>query len=108
MEKEIIKTTTFASYFKDFDGSTRDWQEAYFRLLAYKNTFNKFIELDIKSRGDHQAYLYLIVNYEDSTNIKELLKDMGYRNILEYDSKTLELTLDDMDLDIDNVKVYMW
>lgn len=107
MEKEIIKTVTFTSYFKDFTGDVRGWQEAYFELLSWKNTYYIPYEMDINSTSSHEAYLYLVVKEEVKETTKNILENLGYGNIQIADTKTLEITLD-VDLDIDNVKVFMW
>lgn len=105
MYKEVFETVTFICYYKDFDG-TRDWKESYFILLSWKNTFNKTIRMDIESTGTHEAYLHLVVRKEDSADTKALLEELGYREIRATDSKTLEITVDDVE-DIDYIQAYL-
>jgi hypothetical protein len=76
---EIIKATSFIAYAKDF-AETENWQDAYFQLLAWKNTWYIPIVMDIRSSQKNGAYLYLVVpnkgNIVDHT--EQMLENLGY------------------------------
>ncbi len=106
MYKEVLETVTFISYYKDFNDSLNSWQEAYFMLLSWKNTFNTPIKMDIESTGTHEAYLHLVVKKEDSADTKTLLEELGYKEIRAIETKTIEITVDDVE-DIDYIQAYL-
>lgn len=103
MKKQIIKTATFTSNLKDFKGY--DWQVSYFELLSWKNTWNRAIVLDIKANTKHEPFLYLVVKERDSELARNLLESLGYGNIKEEKTKTLEVDVDWSD-DLDEVVAY--
>ena len=95
MNKEIINTTTFVSYAKDFEGNENwTWQKAYFTLLSWKNTWRVPLKMDICSTGDHEAYLYMVLPTKRAKRTKDYLDELGYRNIHENEGKTVKVYIE--------------
>ena len=92
MKKQTIETTTFTSNYSNFVG--KDWQNAYFKLLSWKNTWDLPLILDIKAGCNHEAFLEVVVKRVNANLTREYLEELGYGEINEYESKALEITLD--------------
>jgi hypothetical protein len=102
MREEIINTVTFTSRYSKFKGDS--WQQAYFYLLSWKNTWYKTISLDINSTYKHEAFLEVVVKEKDAESVKGMLEDLGYGEIKEYKGKLLKLFVEwDGDEDYDEV-----
>lgn len=99
IREEIINTVKFTSYYKYFKGI--NWQHSYFELLSWKNTWCKALEMDINSTYDHEAYLCLVVKERDAELTRNMLEDLGYGNIKELKTKTLQLFVD-IDSNVDD------
>lgn len=104
IREEVLNVVKFTSNYKDFKGTS--WQNAYFELLSWKNTWNKALAMDINSTYDHKAYLYLVVKERDAELTRNMLEGLGYGNIKELKTKTLQLFVDvdsNVDDDIDMI-----
>lgn len=60
--------------FNDAGMKVRDWQEAYFKLLTYKNTWGRCYKLDMIALCDHSASIELIVNASYGEQYTEYIK----------------------------------
>lgn len=109
--EEVLNTVIFTSLYQDFnsDGNWH-WQEAYFRLLSWKNTWGVPIYMDINTASNHEAYLCLVVKEKDAEFVKDMLEDLGYGNIKEHHGKTLKLGVeyDYKTEDFDEVIAELW
>lgn len=97
--KETIKTTTFVCGWNEFnlkhDGNdVRRWQEAYFELLSWKNTWYLALNLDMCSTRDGEPFVRLIVKEKDKERTENYLKSLGYIGVKVYDTVTLKLYVD--------------
>ena len=103
IESELINAVTFNAYFKDYDGDVKAWQAAYFKLLAWKNTWGIPLAMDILSTGDHEAYLHLVIEKKGKLvdMARDLLKDYGYRKVYEFDT-SIRALMPDYEEDVDD------
>lgn len=105
IESELINAVTFNAYFKDFSGDAKEWQAAYFKLLAWKNTWSIPLVMDILSTGTgyHEAYLHMVIEKKGKlvNMARELLKDYGYRKVYEFDT-TIRVLMPDYEEDVDD------
>lgn len=103
IESELINAVTMNSYFGDFDGDVRKWQEAYFRMLEWKNTWGIPLKMDILSTGDHEAYLHMVIEKKGKLvdMARDLLKGYGYRKVYEFDVRIRAL-MPDYEEDVDD------
>lgn len=99
--KEIIETTSFGSYYKSFNEKENwTWQQAYFRLLSWKNTWGIPLIMDICSTVEHEPYLYLVVPRDKTEHVRDYLEGLGYGEIIETETNTLKISVDwEEDLD---------
>ena len=79
IEKENAVIIT--AYYNDWDGDVRGWQEAYFKLLAWKNTWGLVYRLDIMAKSDHSPFVELIIDPDCRVGIIEMMEDLGYKNM---------------------------
>lgn len=79
---DLTKAVAFKAFAKDFSESG-SWKDAYFELLAWKNTWGFPLIMDIRSTRTKGAYLYLVVPDLRSIvpNTEDMLKNLGYQNI---------------------------
>lgn len=75
------KAIWITAYYKDYVG--KNWQDAYFQLLAWKNTWGIPYNMDINSTSKHEAYLSMIIPEHYEEQVLEMISDLGYRNIRE-------------------------
>ena len=100
IEIEKVPTIQITSKFSAFNGDIRAWQEAYFRVMQYQNTFNFAYETSIHSTRDHEAYLWVLLRSEtDHDRIKEWLTDLGYGELTVAKVSVGEFAAYDMDID---------
>ena len=97
--EEKKKALTITSDFSNFDGDVRKWQESYFTLLSYKNTFSSsFYKLDLQSTRD-TPYVFLLVSITQKDTIKETMESLGYKNIVMNEFTVCYLEPDDYEDD---------
>ena len=90
-----VKTTRLTALYKDFkpeaDPETRGrwWQEAYFDLLAWKNTWGLHYELDIFSSRKDGAFVSVAVKAENGEYLKDYMEGLGYGNVQAYEEEAL-------------------
>ena len=71
-----------------------------------QSIIDKALEMDINSTYDHKAYLCLVVKERDAELTRNILDGLGYGNIKELKTKTLQLFVDvdsNVDDDIDMI-----
>ena len=104
------KATKITMFVEDWEGSIREWQEAYFTILSHKNAYSEFLSVDIISTNKHEAVVKILIKGDepiwDVESIVKWLEGLGYKNI----QKT-EITLgvveetDIWDDDIDEIVI---
>ena len=99
---EIEKHDTFqiTSKHSSFDSENHRWQESYFQVMAYQNTFNFAYDTSIHSTHDHEAYLWILLRPEtDRSRILSWLEDLGYGDLRVDNVTVSEIDLYDLDTD---------
>lgn len=91
MKKHFIKTVTFTCSYKDYKG--KSWQDSYFHLLSWRNTWYRAIELDMLADTNNQPFVLLVVKEKDAEAMASLLENYGY-NFKQENTKTLEVLID--------------
>lgn len=94
-----VETVAVLSYFHDFDGDVRKWQESFFELMATMNTWGTIRDMYINSNGKG-TFIRLVLNSKD--NAERIVRDMdgmGYRNIKVTDIVIAEVSIDDPEID---------
>ena len=88
-----VPAVTFICKYQDFDHEKRDWQESYFELLSWKNTWSLCRELDMLSRRNDDGVWYPFVRlvmtcddeYKDYSGVLEdtnnFLERLGYKPV---------------------------
>lgn len=104
---EKVKGKVFIAHLGDFESRgedrIREWQNAYFELLAWKNTWDIPYEMDIYSTHEHMPYVRIIipvVNPDTPDHLKEMMEGLGYKNI-EITDINIELVYPDFDEKVD-------
>lgn len=80
---EKVKAKAFVSYYKDFD-SNYSWQESYFKLLSWKNTWSIPYRMDIEESRKNGVFVFILIpvnNPDTPEYLKEFMESWGYRNI---------------------------
>ena len=76
------ESVQIVSYFEDFDGDLRRWQESYFTLLAWKNTWDAAYVLDLNSSRTKGTFVRVIPRNADTMeSVKEMMDELGYRKL---------------------------
>ena len=79
---ETIKTVSVIAYRKDFDGDTTKWQQAYFQMLSWKNTWGLAYDMDILESRKNGVYVWIVLHSADNAErLVEYMTDFGYRDI---------------------------
>lgn len=65
--------------YNNWNGTVTEWQEAFFKLLSWKNTFEVPFELDIKDGAKHVPFLSITVSEHEAGDVAELLDGYGYQ-----------------------------
>lgn len=97
---EVEKAVVVRIDHKDFDGDIRKWQELYFQILSWKNTWSMAYEVDMLAYNDHSAYVYIVAKAEIKEQLVDWLKSIGYNKIShveEVEIGTLEIYADNDD-----------
>ena len=80
----IEKCYIFTAYYKDFiEGG--NWQNSYFELLSWKNTWNLCYDLDILSNRKDGAFVRIVTKTGKSDFKERMLQsldELGYRNVV--------------------------
>ena len=58
---DISDTIVFTADYSDFDHDHYNWQQSYFQLLAWKNTWGIPIYMDMLSRSDGDPFVEIII-----------------------------------------------
>jgi uncharacterized protein (DUF2225 family) len=100
IEIEKISTTQITSMHSSFDSERYSWQEAYFQIMAYQNTYDFAYTTAIHSTRDHEAYLWILLHPNtDKNRILEWLSSLGYSDLKTYEVTVGELNTYDLDID---------
>ena len=78
---EVKNATWITASFKDFDGDAEKWREAYFSLLAWKNTWGVPYKMDINADHNHEAFLMMVIPEQNREKVLDMLEDLGYRKV---------------------------
>ena len=79
---EIIKTVSVIAYRNDFDGDTAKWQQAYFQMLSWKNTFSIAYYMDILESRQNGVFVCVVLHSaENADRLLGFMNGLGYRNI---------------------------
>ena len=96
---ERFETVSVMSYFKDFAGDVRQWQESYFELMTTMNTWGTIRDMYINSNSNGPFIRLVLSSKDNAARITRDMDGMGYRNIKVTDIVIAELTVDDPELD---------
>ena len=96
---ERFETVSVMSYFKDFAGDVRQWQESYFELMTTMNTWGTIRDMYINSNSNGPFIRLVLSSKDNAARITRDMDGMGYRNIKVTDIVSAELTVDDPELD---------
>lgn len=77
-ETERVEAVQVIYYFRDWKGTVQDWQEAFFQLLAWKNTFGIPYKLDILSGNLTGPYMYMVIGADKLESVTDMLDGKGY------------------------------
>ena len=67
---------------KDFSGDVSAWRESYFKLLSWKNTFDRVYSLDILAGNNHEPFVQLLLrDVKQVESTVSYLEDLGYGGI---------------------------
>lgn len=103
IEVEKIPTIQITSKHSAFSDKYRSWQEAYFQVMAFQNTWNFAYRTNIESTRDHEAYLWILLRPDtNEEKITSWLTDLGYGD-LQVD-KVMVGEMDTYDLDVDYIE----
>ena len=72
------KVVTIYYTYADWSGSCREWQEAYFQMLSWKNTWGIPVKMDVYADGNHEAYFYVLVPADRADQTREYMDELGY------------------------------
>ena len=98
IEVEKFDTFQITSKHSAFNGSS--WQDAYFKVMTYQNTFSFAYQTNIESTRDHEAYLFILLRPDtDKDRITEWLTDLGYGDIKVDRVFVGEMSTYDLDVD---------
>lgn len=104
---ERAKAVRFCSYFSDFwkgreleRPKVREWQEAYFQMLSWKNTFGYPFFMDIADSRKYGPYIFLDVPKDKADYTREYLSELGYGDIKETEI-AVELITPEFDMRVD-------
>ena len=67
---------------EDFDGDTKAWQESFFKLLSWKNTWSLCYDLTINSTYEHEPFVKVVANAVIKNELVEYMQKLGYRNLI--------------------------
>lgn len=87
---EIVRGERFVAHFNDFpegEDKVRNWQEAFFSLLSWKNTWGNCEELTIRSSRVNGTFVdMLIVDQTEGRDfpdfviaVEQMMEDLGYK-----------------------------
>ena len=92
-----IRLTSRFSVFKE-NGFT--WQQAFFQVLQWKNTWDLAFSTTINASSNHEAYLEIVLyNSDHVEQTIEWLNGLGYQDIHSEKVKIAALETDDYDLE---------
>ena len=87
---ERIEATRITSHHSNF-AKNKDWREAYFYLLSWKNTYGIPFHMDICSTGSGEAYLTMIVKKTSAERVVSYLESLGYGAIVQVDITVMKI-----------------
>lgn len=73
---EVEEAVEVRVNFNDAEMEARKWQIAYFKLLAYKNTWGHCYKLDMVALHDNSACIELVVYASEKEQYIALMKDL--------------------------------
>ena len=98
VEIERVPTYQLRSKYSAFKGT--NWQEAYFKVMSYQNTFDFAYSTTIASTFDHEAFLCILLRGDaDRFKVIEWLTDLGYGDIDSYKVFVGEVSTLNLDVD---------
>ena len=98
VEIEKVPTYQLVSKHSAFKGTS--WQEAYFKVMSYQNTFDFAYQTTIGSNFDHEAFLCILLRGDaDRFKVIEWLTDLGYGDIDMYKVMVGEVNTYNLDVD---------
>lgn len=103
-ETKVVDAVVVTSFYSSFRGNSVEWQNSYFELLSWHNTYYLDYGLSICGRGDNPC-VRVIVPADGYTpdSLVSLLTDLHYGDIKTYSIKVccVEPSLGIYDPDID-------
>ena len=79
---ETIKTVSVVSHFKDFDGDATKWQQAYFQMVSWKNTWGLVYDMDILESRQNGVFIRIVLHSADNAErLVDYMEAYGYRDI---------------------------
>ena len=100
----VVSGIAITSYYSSFHGNSIDWQNSYFELLSWHNTYYLDYELCICGRGDNPCVRVVVPDdCSIPDRLVEYMQDLHYGDISKYSVKIclVEPSSDFDDPDID-------
>ena len=74
------KSVQIVSYFNDFDGDVRKWQEAFFELLSWNNTWSTCYVLEICASRARGTFVRVTPHNPDTVDsVIGMMEGLGYK-----------------------------
>ncbi len=90
MEKEVNTTLWIEdgairinSDLSDFDGNVEQWKKAFYEVWRYQMSWDFAYSIKVGERRKTGVYINLLIKKAYLKPVKEMLKDLGYRNVTE-------------------------
>lgn len=80
------KAVRFVSHYTDFDGDVSKWKETFYTIWRYQMTWSFAYEIDLID-GHNGVFIDILAKEDFASNVRELLPDLGYGKITEYECK---------------------
>ena len=100
IEIENIPTFQITSKYSAFNNQYYTWQEAYFQVMTFQNTYGFAYRTNIESTRDHEAYLWILLRPDtDKDRIVSWLTGLGYEDLQVDKVMVGEMATYDLDVD---------
>lgn len=104
MEKEV-KTSLWIqddavrleAFLEDFVGTVEEWKIAFYEIWRYQMYYTFAYSIEVAEKSDSSVYMSLLVKKAYLKNAKMLLKDIGCRNVKEWEEHIGIVQLYDVD-----------
>lgn len=81
----------------DFDGDVAKWKNAFYQMWRYQMTWDFAYSIKVAERRKTGVYVSLLIKKAYLRQVKEMLGDLGYKNISEWEEHVGIVQLYDID-----------